>query len=180
MAEESKSLLATGKAKMFFGVTLLVGILVGYFAAGYIPPEGEVAGTIGGVKKAEKYRAEQISDKDVLLQDPEIQKLLQNDKFLALISNQENFVAFRGMFENEQSLAAFRGMFENEQSLAAFRGMFENEQSLAAFRGMFENEQSLAAFRGMFENEQSLAAFRGMFENEQSLAALQAIAAKPD
>ncbi len=37
MAEESRGLLGSGKAKMFFGATLLIGVLVGYFAAGYIP-----------------------------------------------------------------------------------------------------------------------------------------------
>jgi len=90
MAEESKSLLATGKAKMFFGITLLVGILVGYFAAGvYPPPEDDLTGTIGGVKKAERYRAEQMTEAAVQLDSPEIQKLLQNDKFQKLVENKQ-------------------------------------------------------------------------------------------
>ncbi|MFQ5771564.1 MAG: hypothetical protein ACE5HX_13580, partial [bacterium] len=88
MAEETKGLLATAKAKVLFGATFLVGILAGYFLAGvFPPPEEDLTGTIGGVKKAEKYRAEQITDADVILQNPEIQKLLQNDKVLNLLEN---------------------------------------------------------------------------------------------
>ncbi len=59
MAEESKGLLATGKAKLLFAGMLLVVIIAGYFLAGVVPPAHEdVAGTITGVQKAEKYRTD--------------------------------------------------------------------------------------------------------------------------
>ncbi len=134
MAEESKGLLSTGKAKMFFGVTLLVGILVGYFAAGYIPPEGDVAGTIGGVKKAEKYRAEQISDKDVLLQDPELQNVLQSDEFQKLITKKD----FQNLMANE----AFANLMANE----AFANLMANE----AFANLMANK----AFANLMANKE--------------------------
>ncbi|MCH7681425.1 hypothetical protein IID10_19020 [candidate division KSB1 bacterium] len=107
MAEDSRGLLGSSKAKMFFGVTLLVGILVGYFAAGYIPPEGDVAGTIGGVKKAEKYRAEQMTDADVILQDPEIQKIIQSDEFQKLITKKD--------FQNLMANKEFANLMANKE-----------------------------------------------------------------
>ena len=59
MAEESKGLLATGKAKLLFGGMLLIVIIAGYFLAGVVPPANEdVAGTITGIQKAEEYRTD--------------------------------------------------------------------------------------------------------------------------
>ena len=53
------------------------------------PQGGQVAGTIGGVQKAERYRSEQITDKDVILNHPEVQALLQNDQIQKLINSKE-------------------------------------------------------------------------------------------
>ena len=128
MAEESKGLLSTGKAKMFFGVTLLVGILVGYFAAGYIPPEGDVAGTIGGVKKAEKYRAEQITDADVILQNPEVQDLLQNDQFHKMLRDPK----FKKLMAQEGFAVQFSNLMAQEDFAVQFSNLMAQEGILEA------------------------------------------------
>ena len=74
--------------KALFAGAALVLILVGYFIYSGFPPGGEGAeGTIGGVKKAQKYRVGQISANDVILTDTEIQKLLQNDKIQELLND---------------------------------------------------------------------------------------------
>ena len=140
MAEESKSLLATGKAKIFFGVTLLVGIVVGYFAAGYIPPQEDLAGTIGGVKKAEKYRAEQISEKDVMLTDTEIQKLLQDDKVQTLLKNQ-NFLRLTG---DQVALTSFLELARDEVALTSFLELARDEVALTSFLELAKDQAALS------------------------------------
>ena len=155
MAEESKSLLATGKAKMFFGVTLLVGILVGYFAAGYIPPQEDLAGTIGGVKKAEKYRAEQITDKDVILEDAEIQALLQSDKVQAMIKNDNFAEALRTYSEQARSTENLQNWVNSRAS--AFQGLAASFESLqpSEFRTLSALARNAEALTGFLDQARS-------------------------
>ena len=54
------------------------------------PPSRDAAkGTIGGAEKAAKYRAGQISETDVVLENPEFQQLLQNDQVQDLVRSPE-------------------------------------------------------------------------------------------
>ena len=63
------------------GSLAVVIVVILYFTFMYPPESGDgVKGTIGGVKKAQKSSAAQITDKDVILKDSGIQELLQNDK----------------------------------------------------------------------------------------------------
>ena len=62
------------------GAVLVVAVLSYYSFVYPWPNEAELAGTIGGVEKADKYRSEQITDQDVQLSDDELQALLQSDK----------------------------------------------------------------------------------------------------
>jgi hypothetical protein len=59
-------------------------VLIGLKLAGYPPPSEGTEGTIGA---AQRYQSQQISDKDVKLNDAELQKFMQSDTFQKLISN---------------------------------------------------------------------------------------------
>ncbi|HEY2924121.1 MAG TPA: hypothetical protein VGJ98_04075, partial [Candidatus Eisenbacteria bacterium] len=63
----------------------VVGLAVAHFT-GIIPPKSGLEGTIGAAKR---YQATQITDKDVVLADPQIQALLQSDLFHKVIATPE-------------------------------------------------------------------------------------------
>ena len=63
----------------------VVGIGVAHFM-GIIPPKSGLEGTIGAAKR---YQATQITDKDVVLADPQVQALLQSDLFHKVIATPE-------------------------------------------------------------------------------------------
>lgn len=78
------------KVTLVLAGVVLAAVVVIYFAFLYPPTSDEnLRGTIGGVEKAERYRAEQIGEADVVLQDPEIQDLLQRDDFQRLIASDD-------------------------------------------------------------------------------------------
>jgi len=85
------------KTRVLIIGSALVAILVLYFAVFYPWPttNSDLSGTVGGVEKANKYQAEQISDKDVAVQEGIVQKLIQNDKIQKLI-NDPNFQKIAG------------------------------------------------------------------------------------
>ncbi len=78
-------------------VVAVAGIAVAHFA-GVFPPKSGLEGTIGAAKR---YQTTQITDKDVALQDPQVQALLQSDVFQKVVSNPE----FRKAWQHD---AAFR------------------------------------------------------------------------
>src|SRR2546425_1824341 len=63
----------------------VVGLAVAHFT-GVFPPKSGFEGTIGAAKR---YNAPQITDKDVVLQDPQVQALLQSDLFHKVIATPE-------------------------------------------------------------------------------------------
>src|SRR5258705_12972901 len=63
----------------------VVGIAVAHFT-GIYPPKSGLEGTIGAAKR---YQATQITDRDVVLQDPQVQALLQSDLFHKVIATPE-------------------------------------------------------------------------------------------
>ncbi len=68
MDEESKKVRSGVLTKVLVGGAVVAVILIGYFAIeGFQPSKEDVTGSILGVKKAEKYRAEQMTEEDVLL-----------------------------------------------------------------------------------------------------------------
>ena len=68
MDEESKKVRSGGRTKVLVGGAVVAVILIGYFAIeGFQPSQEDVTGSIVGVKKAEKYRAEQMTEEDVLV-----------------------------------------------------------------------------------------------------------------
>ena len=66
---------------IWIGAGVVVACFLVYVVFHGWPPVDNVSGTIGA---ANKYRAGQMSEKDVHLQDPEVQKILQNDKIQAI------------------------------------------------------------------------------------------------
>ena len=75
------------KIALFSGIVVAI-IAIVYFSFYYPPTSKEdVLGTIG---KAAKYRADQMTDKDVALKNPEIQKFLQSDKLQKILNNEES------------------------------------------------------------------------------------------
>ena len=72
----------------------VVGLAVAHFA-GIFPPKSGFEGTIGAAKR---YNATQITDKDVVLQDPQVQALLQSDLFHKVIATPE----FRKLAQTDQ------------------------------------------------------------------------------
>lgn len=78
------------KTLWLIGGAAAILVVIAYFAFGNFPPTSEdLSGTIGGVKKAEKYQSTQMSNTDVVLTDSQIQTLLQDDKIQRLITNTE-------------------------------------------------------------------------------------------
>lgn len=49
----------------------------------------DISGTISGVKKAERYLAQQMSETDIILQNPEFQKLIASKEFQKLVTSEE-------------------------------------------------------------------------------------------
>src|SRR3989441_9245895 len=66
-------------------VVAVAGIAVAHYT-GVFPPKSGLEGTIGAAKR---YQATQITDKDVVLQDPQIVALLQSDLFHKVIATPE-------------------------------------------------------------------------------------------
>jgi len=70
------------------GVAVVAIVLIVAFTY-QSPSEDSARGTIGGAEKASKYRAGQIAEADVILENPEFQQLLQNDQVQDLIRSPE-------------------------------------------------------------------------------------------
>lgn len=87
-------------------------VLVAVFT-GYPPSADDTVGTIGGegeaaiegVEAADRYRADQITDDDVTLDDAQIQELLQDDEVLALVNDPE----FQRIMEDDLARATVLG-----------------------------------------------------------------------
>ena len=84
MAERTKK-----QRRMFFiGGGIIIILVILYFAFLYPPPSAEdVKGTIGGAQKAQRWRAQQISDSDVVLDNPELQSFMQSAEVQNLMKN---------------------------------------------------------------------------------------------
>lgn len=103
-------------------ITSIVGIAVilGFVALRgvKVPPEG----TEGAIGAANRYQTEQISAKDVKLQDAEIQAFLQSDTFHKLATNpQFRNVVKEQSFRDVAGMQAYQTIMENKdqaQSLA--------------------------------------------------------------
>ena len=97
---------------IFIVVALVVAAGVGYYAwKGKVAPKG-AEGTIGA---ANRYQANQISDKDVQLRDPAIQTFLQSDMFHRIQTNPEFAKVVRSDgFRSAMQSEAFRTLLADQ------------------------------------------------------------------
>jgi hypothetical protein len=87
MSNESKNR-SSGGLMALIGILVVAVVAICYFAfVGSPPSESDMQGAIGA---ADKYRAEQMSDEDVSLDNPELQALLQDDEVIKLLQD-DNF-----------------------------------------------------------------------------------------
>jgi hypothetical protein len=78
----SAGIMSTSR-RVLLGVAAAAVIAIGYFAIKGYPPIGDgAAGTVGAAKR---YPSEQISAKDVVLENTEVQEFMQSDVFQKLI-----------------------------------------------------------------------------------------------
>ncbi len=89
----------TAKVMMGGGIVVIVALLLVSFKVINFPPSD----TEGAIGIANKYRAEQISDADVITKDPQIQALLQNDQFIKLTQDKR----FQKMVQSKDFQGAF-------------------------------------------------------------------------
>ena len=125
--------MTNGKRILAIGAGFLAIMLIGYFGFMYPPAdESDAGGTIGGVKKAEKYQSEQMSEKDVLLQDPEIQVLLQDDVFQKLLKDEE----LREQITESQNMDALELAYIDAKMSS--KNMREAREAMMVFREALE------------------------------------------
>jgi hypothetical protein len=115
---DSGGIMSTSK-KVLLGVAAVAVIAIGYFAIKGYPPVGDGAqGTVGAAKR---FQSEQISDKDVILQDTEVQQVLQSDAFRRVIADKETRAVLASKdFQKAMSDANVLGLL---QQLAADRAL---------------------------------------------------------
>jgi len=96
------------KMRMVLAVTVPLVLVVAYVAFFYPwPNESATVGTIGGVQKADRFRADQVTAADVSLKDAQLQVLLQNDQVLKFVRSD----AFKQLVNNKD----FQQLVSNAQ-----------------------------------------------------------------
>ena len=73
---------------IWVGIGVVAAAVIGYVA--FFSPSPSDPDLQGAVGAAQQYRAEQIAEADVVLQDPEIQERLQSDFFYTLATDDES------------------------------------------------------------------------------------------
>ena len=173
------------KVMVYGGAAVAITIVIAGILTGF-PPLGGVAGTIGGVEQASRYKGRSMTQADVTLQNPEIAALFQNPEIVRLVTSD----VFREAMQNSafrelQANAAYRELQANPayrelmasaayrelQANTAFRELqasetFRELQASTAFRelaaqGAFRESQSAEAMREL----QASAAYRELMAN---------------
>ncbi len=73
--------------KVLLGVAAVAVVAIGYFAIKGYPPVGDgAAGTVGAAKR---YESEQMTGKDVVVENAELAAFMQTDVFHTLISDKQ-------------------------------------------------------------------------------------------
>ena len=177
---EKKSLLSK---KLFLIAIPIVIIIVIYLALVFPwPNSSKVAGTMGtgddGVQRAQKYRASQMTEADVVLKNPEFQKVVQTDEFQKLLKNEE-FVKFASS-GNLTNLAANKtlGLAANHNfvslvNMQSFQNLCQNESfikllSVPQFAGIVVDKNiNYAVAKGEFNRIQSSAQFQALVNSQE-------------
>ena len=78
------------KKPLIIIIIVLVVAAIVYFSVFYPEPfKQELAGTIGGVEKAEKFRGEQLKDEEILIENEDFVKFSQSAEWQNLLKNEE-------------------------------------------------------------------------------------------
>jgi len=125
-------------------VALLVIVYVGFVAPW--PGKGSSAATIGGVDRVERYRQPVVGEKDVLLGDTSVQRLLQNDQVLALLRDPD----FRKLLKDPRAAGFFQS--DAARSWLSNQELTKNLSSVVEFREFFA-QGGLDIFFGIFKTE---------------------------
>ena len=161
------------------GLALAIG-------SNFPPTAEETAGAIGGVERAERYRAETIKPEDITLDAPEVQEVVQSDEFQEILANPElrealASDAMRAVLSNDKARNVFtndflRNALENDQ----LRNALQNDQLRAALAGVISSDELRGGFYGGEDDAYSgsdavRAAFasdalRGVLANDQQRA----------
>jgi hypothetical protein len=178
---EIKKILLSKKT-LFIAVPILVIIII-YLA--FIlpwPASSKVVGTMGtepeGVQRAQKYRASQMTEADVVLKNPEFQKVVQTDEFQKLLKNEE-FVKYASS-GNLTNLAAngTLGLAANQNfvslvNMQSFNNLCKNETfnkivGLTQFTAIFLDKNiNYAIGKGQFEKVQACALYKELMNSKE-------------
>jgi hypothetical protein len=130
-------IMSTSK-KVLLGVAAAAVIAIGYFAIKGYPPVGDgAAGTVGAAKK---FQSEQISDKDVILQDAEVQQVLQSDAFRRVVADKETRAIlaskeFQKAMSNANVLAVLQQLAADKALAGALLSASHNEATQKLWAG---------------------------------------------
>ena len=104
MTEQSKNKSRMGLVIGLVAVALV--IVLGFVLLNTPPSSDDLKGTIGGVEQADRYRADQISDAEAILGEPQFQNLVHNEEFLQLLESDN----FQEALESDDQFRALKDM----------------------------------------------------------------------
>jgi hypothetical protein len=138
------------KRGVIFAIILVVAAGILFFSFFWpLNSTSEVAGTLGGIEKAQKYRGDQPMTKDVLLENEDFATLTQSAEWQNAMKDEE-FVAFLKSDEFQKAI-----VFQNDiQNVVLARACFEavKNNDFEAFTPSDETMKSVLAndFQGFF------------------------------
>jgi len=141
--------------KVLLGIAAVAVLAIGYFSVTGFPPTGP--GSEGTVGAAKKYQSEQISAKDVQLQNPEIQRVLQSDTFHKLVTNpQTRAILTSKEFQKAMAAAEVQGLLHQAAENADLAQKLESAMESKAVGGLVHylsnNSEASAALGAALDN----------------------------
>ena len=148
--------------KVLLGIAAVAVLAIAYFAIKGTPRVGPGAeATVGAAKK---YQSEQISGKDVVLQDTEVQQILQSDAFRRAIADKETRAllasdAFQRAMSDANVRALLAAMASDRALADAMVGAVKTEAAQKLYAGASANEATRVALIQAFSGAASGKAF---------------------
>jgi hypothetical protein len=133
--------------KLLLGIAAAAMVAIGYWVAKGFPPVGP--GSDATVGAAKKYQSEQIAAKDVLLQNPEVQRVLQSDSFRRLVTNPETRAILTSKdFQKAMAAAevqAFLALASRDAALGRALDGAVDAQAVSGLMGRLASDSAAAA-----------------------------------
>jgi len=151
--------------KVLLGIAAVAVLAIAYFAITGFPPVGP--GSEATVGAAKRYQSEQISGKDVVLQNAELQAFMQTDVFHSLISDKRALkVLGSETFRDALANQSFRDALANQSFRDALASQsFRDALANQSFRDALANQ----SFRDALANQ----SFRDALMDQASRDALE-------